>query len=251
MSGGWLVDTHDARGEVPARSVDAMTEHATQSADDLRLDTGRAGRTGEPEVVYAAGKTPEQCRDAIAGLLARTDGAVIATRVDADQVAAMREAGIEVEHDGVGRVAVARTDATSTPPGRIAVVTAGTSDLPVARECTATLAAFQAVAALYVDAGVAGIHRVVDLREQLAEAEVVVVVAGMEGALPSVVAGLVSAPVIAVPTSVGHGAAFEGVAALLGMLTSCAPGISVVNIDGGFSAAMVALRILRTGRGRS
>lgn len=225
---------HDPTGDAPRH-------------DDLELDTHRADRTGEPEVVFAEGKTPDQCVRAVLGLLAGSTGPVIATRAGADHARALREAVPDALVDDVGRVVVARS-AAETVDATVAVVSAGTSDLPVARECATVLEAFAIKADVVTDVGVAGVHRILSARERLADADVVVVVAGMEGALPSVVGGLVSAPIIAVPTSVGYGAAFGGVAALLGMLTSCAPGIAVVNIDNGFGAAMVARRILRTGR---
>jgi NCAIR mutase (PurE)-related protein len=180
----------------------------------------------------------------VTSLLATTETPVLATRVSAEHVAALRSAIADLQVDEVGRVVVARAE-PGPPTATVAVVSAGTSDLPVARECATVLEAFAIKADIITDVGVAGVHRVLSARDRLAEADVVVVVAGMEGALPSVVGGLVDRPVIAVPTSVGYGAAFEGVAALLGMLTSCAPGIAVVNIDNGFGAAMVARRILR------
>jgi hypothetical protein len=212
--------------------------------DDLHMDPTRPARTGEPEVVFAQGKTADQCVRAMTSLLATTETPVLATRVSTEHVAALRSAIADLQVDEVGRVVVARAE-PGPPTATVAVVSAGTSDLPVARECATVLEAFAIKADIITDVGVAGVHRVLSARDRLAQADVVVVVAGMEGALPSVVGGLVDRPIIAVPTSVGYGAAFEGVAALLGMLTSCAPGIAVVNIDNGFGAAMVARRILR------
>jgi NCAIR mutase (PurE)-related protein len=209
-----------------------------------RLDHGRPLRTGEPEVVYAEHKDPEQVALLLRAL--RDGGAVpaLATRCSPAHAAAVPEA----DYDPIGRLLVAATAAPDPEAGRVAVVAAGTSDLPVAQEAVGTLRAFGVEVELVVDVGVAGLHRVLAASEVLAAADVCVVVAGMEGALPSVVGGLVATPVVAVPTSVGYGAAFDGLAALLGMLTSCAPGISVVNIDNGFGAALVARRILRVGR---
>jgi pyridinium-3,5-biscarboxylic acid mononucleotide synthase len=209
-----------------------------------RLDLHRQSRTGEPEVVYGEGKTPDQVAALLAALLDDTDGPVLATRCSPAHAAAFPRAA----YDPRSRLLVARTAAPQPELGTVTVACAGTSDLPVAAEAVGTLAAFGVEAALVADIGVAGIHRVLDASEELATADVCIVVAGMEAALPSVVAGLVAAPVIAVPTSVGYGAAFDGLAALLGMMTACAPGIAVVNIDNGFGAAVVARRVLRAGR---
>lgn len=213
----------------------------------VQLDRSRAERTGEPEVVFGEGKTPEQCAAAVAGLLAADVAPVLVTRADEAAAQAVREVAPEARYHPDSGVLVAR----AAPPaaGTVSVVTGGTSDQPVARECAHVLDAFGVSAETVADVGVAGVHRLLAVREQLAAADVVVAVAGMEGALPTAVAGLVSAPVVAVPTSVGYGAAFDGLAALLSMLTSCAPGVVVVNIDGGFSAALAARRILRVGTG--
>lgn len=211
----------------------------------LRLDTDRAARTGEPEVVFGQGKTPAQCADAVAGLLATDAAPVLVTRADADVAAAVAAVAPAARHDPDARLVVAR--AAPVERGRVAIATGGTSDVPVAHECAGVLDAFGVRAEVVADVGVAGVHRLLDAREQLAAADVVVAVAGMEGALPTAVAGLVAAPVIAVPTSVGYGATFDGLAALLAMLSSCAPGVVVVNIDGGFNAALAARRILRAG----
>jgi len=217
---------------------------------DLRLDHARADRTGEPEVVFAEGKTPDQAARAVAGLLEGSGtGPVLATRASADHAAAIG-AVADITYDEVGRVVVARRAIESTP-GLVAVVAAGTSDVPVTTECLTTLEAFGIATDQMVDVGIAGLHRLLEVRDRLRAADVVVVAAGMEGALPTAVASLVTAPVVAVPTSIGYGAAFDGLAALLGMLTSCAPGISVVNIDNGFGAALVARRALRVHLGRS
>ncbi len=219
-----------------------MEPHGT---DDLDLDLHRARRTGEPEVVLAGPKTPEQAARAVRGLLDGTTGPVLATRCTPEHVDAILEAVPEaVVHHDAG-VVVARAALSDPTLGLVVIATGGTSDLRVARECQVTLEAFGCKSDLITDVGVAGVHRVLGRRAQLDEADVVVAVAGMEGALPTVIGALVEAPVIAVPTSVGYGAAFGGLAALLGMLTSCAPGISVVNIDNGFGAALVARRILR------
>jgi pyridinium-3,5-biscarboxylic acid mononucleotide synthase len=206
-----------------------------------RLDHERRARTGVPEVVLATGKTAEQNIALIRALFERA-GFALATRVPPEQravlAAALPEAVFE-PHSGALRCG--RLPATGK---RVAVVAAGTSDLPVAEEAAFTLEAFGHEAVRAMDVGVAGIHRLFDALDEIASAGAVIVVAGMEGALPSIVAGLVRAPVIAVPTSIGYGAAFEGIAALLGMLTACAPGIGVVNIDNGFGAAALAHKIV-------
>lgn len=217
-------------------------EQGTSQAPSLRLDVARAARTGEPEVVFGEGKAPAQCAAAVAGLLETDAAPVMVTRADAAVAAAVTEIAPLARHDPDARLVVAR--AAPPAPGTVAIATGGTSDLPVARECAAVLDAFGIATDVVADVGVAGIHRLLESRDRLTAADVVVAVAGMEGALPSAVAGLVSAPVVAVPTSVGYGAAFEGLAALLAMLTSCAPGVVVVNIDGGFNAAVAARRML-------
>lgn len=211
-----------------------------------RLDLPRQARTGEPEVVFGESKSPEQVAALLRELVAAGTVPAFATRCSPEHAAACPEA----DYDPTARLLVAAAAPVDPHLGRVVVACAGTGDLPVARETVGTLEAFGVVTALVTDIGVAGLHRVLGAHPQLAEADVCVVVAGMEGALPSVVAGLVPSPVIAVPTSVGYGAAFEGLAALLGMLSACAPGITVVNIDGGFNAGIAARRILRTGRGR-
>jgi NCAIR mutase (PurE)-related protein len=206
------------------------------------LDLGRASRRGYPEAVYAEGKSVEQLR-AIAAALRAAGGPVLFTRCSAEQIAVLGEVLPEAAVDEVARL-VAWPAAPQRPVGgRVLVLCAGTSDLPVAREALLTAQHLGRDAELVVDVGVAGLHRVLGRLNQLREAAVIVVVAGMDGALPSVVAGLVSAPVVAVPTSVGYGAAFEGLAALLAMLNACAPGVAVVNIDNGYGAGHLAAQI--------
>jgi NCAIR mutase (PurE)-related protein len=209
-----------------------------------RLDLDRARRTGTPEVVYAAGKTPEQT---VACLEALRDGGSAlawATRVDDATAAAIQARWPDAVIDPEARCAF--VGELPPPVGSVLVLTAGTSDGAVAAEVAATLAASGVGCRRVDDVGVAGVHRVLAVAPDLAEADVVVVVAGMDGALPSVVAGLTDRLVVAVPTSVGYGAAFEGLAALLTMLTACAPGVLVVNIDNGFGAGVAAARIVRT-----
>ena len=198
-----------------------------------RVDHQRALRQGLPEAVYGPGKTPEQCADIVAELLAEPgSGPILLTRATDEQAeaATTKNAGGQ------------RTD---TKPGRILVLTAGTADLPVAEECHVTLTAFGYRPNLVADCGVAGVHRLLASADELADADAVVVVAGMEGALASLVGGITGAPVIAVPTSVGYGAALEGVTALLAMLASCAAGLTVVGIDNGFGAACAVARLLQ------
>jgi pyridinium-3,5-biscarboxylic acid mononucleotide synthase len=209
-----------------------------------RLDTDRLERTGDAEVVYGAGKTPAQIVELLGTLHATHHGhAVLATRLTDEAQAAVTLELPEAVVDPIGRTAV-----LGDPPvlrGTVAVVSAGTSDAPVAAEAATTARVFGAGVDLITDVGVAGLHRVMGVRERLDAADCLIVVAGMEGALPSVVGGLVGVPLVAVPTSVGYGASFGGVAALLAMLNSCAPGVTVVNIDNGFGAGVFAARVAR------
>lgn len=205
-----------------------------------RVDTGRLARVGLAEAVYGPGKTVEQCCAIVAQLLAQTTDPVLLTRASAEQVAAVTAAHPHAQV--IGSTVTWRR--WTQRPGRVVVATAGTADLPVATEAAAVLGAYGVDAELIVDVGVAGLHRVLAVRSQLEAADVVIVVAGMEGALASVVGGMVAAPVVAVPTSTGYGAGFEGATALLAMLASCAQGVTVVGIDNGFGAACAALRLL-------
>jgi hypothetical protein len=206
-----------------------------------KVDHHRALRQGLPEAVYAPGKSPAQCAAIVAELLGEEgSGPILLTRADADQAAAAVE-----RNPGVVRTGSTLAWRSRLPrPGRVVVLTAGTSDLRVAEECIATLTAHGLRPVLNADVGVAGVHRLLATADELAGADVVVVVAGMEGALASLVGGITPAPVVAVPTSTGYGAAFEGVTALLAMLSSCASGLTVVGIDNGFGAACAVLRIL-------
>ena len=208
------------------------------------IDHLRPITQGHQEVILSQGKTVEQVV-AIADRLATATGSFLATRTDEAQRAALHERFPLVELNELGRTAYLPQEPEAAPTGRgtILVVTAGTADLPVAEEAAVSARALGNRVARLTDVGVAGIHRVLSQTTQLRDAAVIIVVAGMEGALPSVVGGLVKRPVIAVPTSVGYGAAFGGLAALLGMLTSCAAGVTVVNIDNGFGAAAAASRI--------
>ena len=204
-----------------------------------KLDHHRALRTGMPEVIFAAGKATQQVAQIFARM-AKAGGNVLATRVTPDMVEAVRAVEPRAEfHETARAITLAQAP---TPPGKgtIAVVCAGTSDLPVAEEAAVTARLMGNTVELIADVGVAGIHRLLAQQHTLKSARVLIVCAGMEGALPTVVGGLVNAPVIAVPTSVGYGASLGGVAALLGMLNTCAPNVSVVNIDNGFGAACIA-----------
>ncbi len=209
------------------------------------VDHHRAIRQGVSEVILGQGKTPEQ----IVGIsteLAKHGHNVLVTRIAPDAAAALLTAFPSAKHDVLGRtIAIEVTPIPALDVAPALLVSAGTSDLPVVMECSETLRVLGVPHERLFDVGVAGIHRILNRRDLLERSSLAIVVAGMEGALASVVGGLVDIPVIAVPTSVGYGAAFAGVAALLGMLTSCASGITVVNIDNGFGAAFAAARILR------
>ena len=221
--------------------------------DDLgyaRLDVDRARRTGDPEVVYGAGKTPQQ----VIGILGRLhdrhpDRAVLATRLSPDAQDAVRHGLPDAVVDEVAGAAV--LGPMPEPRGLVTVVAAGTSDAPVTAEAMLTARVHGARVHAIGDVGVAGLHRLLDVRDELAQADCLIVIAGMEGALPSVVGGLTGVPVVAVPTSVGYGASFGGLAALLAMLSSCAPGVTVVNIDNGYGAAVHAARVARNAMPRA
>jgi NCAIR mutase (PurE)-related protein len=208
-----------------------------------RVDHHRALRQGLPEAVYGPGKSPAHCAAIVAELLAEPGGPVLLTRASDEQAAVAEAANPGARRRG--RTLVWRAEPEGARAGRVLVLTAGTADLPVAEECMATLSAFGMRPMLVADVGVAGVHRLLVTADELAEADVVVVVAGMEGALASLVGGMTPAAVVAVPTSVGYGAGLEGVTALLAMLASCAAGITVVGIDNGYGAACAVLRMLR------
>jgi len=214
----------------------------TEDLGFARVDVDRATRTGDAEVVYGAGKTPEQVVSILRTLAEHhPDRAVMATRLSDEALHAAEGAGAEID-----RVARAATiGPMPTARGTVAIVSAGTSDAPVAAEAALTARVHGAGVDVVTDVGVAGLHRLLGVRDRLERADCLVVVAGMEGALPSVVGGLVGVPLVAVPTSVGYGASFGGVAALLAMLNSCAPGVTVVNIDNGYGAGVFAARVAR------
>jgi NCAIR mutase (PurE)-related protein len=211
-----------------------------------QVDHHRALRQGLAETVYGPGKTPEQCAAIVAELLAAPGRApVLLTRADPEQAEAAQRANPDGRLTGHGAHATVAWRPAPPRRERVVVVTAGTADLPVADECDATLRAHGFTPVRVSDVGVAGLHRVLDAADELAAADAVVVVAGMEGALASVAGGLTAAPVVAVPTSVGYGSSLAGVTALLAMLSSCASGITVVGIDNGFGAACALVRVLR------
>ena len=209
-----------------------------------RIDHHRGLRNGLPEVIYAAGKEPEQTAE-IFRRMAGSGADVLATRADALTVAAVLRITPDAVHNAIARTLALRQTVRPATRGHVAVLCAGTSDLPAAEEAAVTAELFNARVTRIYDVGVAGLHRLMAVREQFAGADAVIVCAGMEGALPSVVGGLVPVPVIAVPTSVGYGASFAGATALLGMLNSCSPNVTVVNIDNGFGAGYTATLIAR------
>ncbi len=209
-----------------------------------RVDTDRQRRCGFPEVIFGQGKTPEEVV-AIARVIVENDGVLLVSRATPEQFAAVSAAFPDAKLHTRARCITVERRPLRVKAGTVGVISAGTSDLPVAEEAAVTLELFGNRVDRITDVGVAGIHRLIAARERLEACTVLVVVAGMEGALPSAVAGLVSRPVIAVPTSVGYGASFGGVAALLGMLNSCGSGVTVVNIDNGFGAAYAAAQINR------
>lgn len=233
------------RGETsPAAALAQLARLPYEDAGFAKIDHHRRLRVGLPEVIYAAGKSPGQVAEIFARM-AEAGGSVIATRAGMDAFEAVRERVPDAKYHPLARI-VGLHAASAPATGYIAVVCAGTSDLPVAEEAAVTAEYLGLEVDRIVDVGVAGLHRILAQTEILVRARAVIVCAGMEGALPSVVGGLVAAPVIAVPTSIGYGAAFGGIAALLGMLNSCSPNVCVVNIDNGFGAAYVAaMTVLR------
>lgn len=243
-----------ASGKIsPDIALEKLKNLTYESIDDFaKIDHHRRLRTGFPEVIWGLGKTPEQISQIIEAMQKRNaetldNTPIMATRIEVDVFANLQAKIPELQYYPTARIcAIIPTTPQAKHPGIIGIISAGTSDLPVAEEAaiTAELCGFN-VQRLW-DVGVAGIHRLLSNRQVIAQANVLIVVAGMEGALPSVVAGLADCPVIAVPTSIGYGASFGGLAPLLTMLNSCAAGVGVVNIDNGFGAAILAGQILRT-----
>jgi NCAIR mutase (PurE)-related protein len=232
-------------GEVPVEAAcERLSDLPFEDLGFAKVDHHRPLRTGMPEVIYAAGKTPDQVA-AIFASLSASGVNVLATRATPTQYEAVLRVEPEAAFHESARCITLRRHPAPARTGVIAVICAGTSDLPVAEEAAITAELMGNTVDRIVDVGVAGLHRLLAHRARLRNATVLIVCAGMEGALPSVVGGMVAAPVIAVPTSIGYGASFGGLAALLGMLNSCSPNVTVVNIDNGFGAAVVATLINR------
>lgn len=232
-------------GELTAAdAIRAIEEIGGADIGCARIDHSRERRCGFPEVIYGAGKTIDQLVSISKHFQERGKNLFI-TRISGEAAVAVLGALPDARYDNLARTVTCIFEQPVARNGDVAVVCAGTSDLDVAQECMNSLEFFGFEPRLVVDVGVAGIHRLMARSQDIVKADLVIVIAGMEGALPSVVGGMVAAPVIAVPTSVGYGASFNGLAPLLGMLNSCASGLTVVNIDNGFGAACAALRILR------
>jgi len=223
------------------RATDVLRDLPFIELGHTKLDLHRSLRTGLPEVIYAAGKTSEQVCDIFLRMQAR--GNVLATRVSPEMAQRVQAVCPDARYHELGRTLTWVKNEIAFRDGRIAIVTAGTSDLAVAEEARVTCRMMGSHGEIISDVGVAGVHRLFDKLDQIRRARVIIVVAGMEGALASVIGGLVHQPIIAVPTSIGYGANFGGLSALLGMLTSCAGGVTVVNIDNGFGAACAACKI--------
>jgi NCAIR mutase (PurE)-related protein len=238
-----LSEVRDGKLDVNS-ALDQLKDFTSKDLGYATIDNHRELRTGYPEVIFGQGKTPDQVAGIIRYMLTR-DNNILATRVTEEMYLKVKEFCAEAEYNATARTIAIRKKQIPSPSTYIAVITAGTSDLPVAEEAAVTAEIFGNRVERIVDVGVAGIHRLYNKLDLIRQARVNIVVAGMEGALPSVVGGIVDKPVIAVPTSVGYGANFGGLSALLGMLTSCASGTSVVNIDNGFGAGFLASMINR------
>jgi hypothetical protein len=228
----------------PDEAVERLRHLPFEDLGFAKIDHHRALRAGMPEVIFGERKTPAQMAQIFARLAKHGDN-ILATRADERQFSAVKKKVRTAEYRELARAILLQRDRTQYGKGIIAVVSAGTSDIPVAEEAVVTAEVMGNKVEHFYDVGVAGIHRLLTHREALTKARVIIVCAGMEGALPSVVGGLVGVPVIAVPTSVGYGASFKGLTALLAMLNSCASNVSVVNIDNGFGAGYVASLINR------
>ncbi|MBO4852881.1 MAG: nickel pincer cofactor biosynthesis protein LarB [Schwartzia sp.] len=225
-------------------SVEAISRMPYEDMGFAQLDHHREMRQGFPEVIYAEGKTNEQTRGIFSRLLAESKKSVMATRVSKDMAAFVRETVPEAVYDEASRILYVRRNVEAADESRrVLVLTAGTSDIPVAREAALTAELLGNAVDTCFDVGVAGIHRLFAHEKEIMRANVIIVVAGMEGALASVVGGMTARPVIAVPTSVGYGASFRGLSALLAMLNSCAAGVAVMNIDNGYGAGVLASKI--------
>lgn len=237
-------------GSLPVEEAATRLRHLPyENLGFARMDLHRALRQGFPEVIFCEGKTPDQV-GAIAARLAACHGTLLATRASAQAFAAVKAVAPRAVYHPLSRTIVLPPARRKAPVGRVLVVSAGTSDIPVAEEAAVTAEILGSRVETRYDCGVAGLHRILDARPAFDLARAIVVVAGMDGVLPSVVGGLVDKPVIAVPTSIGYGASFQGLAPLLTMLNSCAAGIAVVNIDNGFGAGVLAHRINTVGARR-
>ena len=230
--------------ELAGKVESAETPDKESQTRDAILDISREARVGFPEAIYGAAKSPEQICEIFCRLF-ETTGKALATRCSAATLELLQKKCPTASVNFSCGMAWAISEITLRPWGKVAILAAGTSDIPVAEEAALTLEFMGFATERIYDVGVAGIHRLLNRLDLFKNADVVIVTAGMEGALPSVVGGLVGCPIIAVPTSVGYGASLNGIAALLGMLNSCAAGITVVNIDNGFGAAAAAVRILK------
>jgi NCAIR mutase (PurE)-related protein len=243
-----LLESVQAGEMTPGAAMRELSRLPYEDAGFARIDHHRGLRLGLPEVIYAAGKTPEQVAEIFARMAA-AGGSVLATRATGETYEAVSERVPQAVYHEAARIIGLNRTSPREEAGPIAVICAGTSDLPVAEEAAVTAEYLGLHVKRIADVGVAGLHRILAERETLSSVRAAIVCAGMEGALPSVVGGLVAAPVIAVPTSVGYGAAFGGLAALLGMLNSCSPNVCVVNIDNGFGAAYVAAMTVKQATG--
>ena len=235
-----LVDLKDGKISIN-EGIEQLRDLPFLDLGHTKFDLHRPLRNGFPEVVYAEGKTPEQVGEIFCALAKETN--ILATRVSAETAAHVQAMCPDAQYNKLGRTLSLVREPVRVREGEIVIVTAGTSDLSVAEEARATCEMLGSRASVVSDVGVAGLHRLLEHLPKIRKARVVIVVAGMEGALASVIGGLVPQPIVAVPTSVGYGAAFSGISALLGMLTSCASGVTVVNIDNGFGAACAACKI--------
>jgi len=238
----------EARKTTPEAVAERLASLPFEDLGFAKLDHHRSLRSGMPEVIFASGKTPDQVATIFAKLAA-SGVSVLATRATAEHFTAVLAVTPTATHHELARCITLQQTAPPTQ-GRVAVICAGTSDLPIAEEAAITAELFGAQVTRITDVGVAGLHRLLAQLDTLRAADAIICCAGMEGALPSVVGGLVEVPVIAVPTSIGYGASFEGVAALLGMLNACSPNITVVNIDNGFGAGYIATLIARGPKSR-
>jgi len=230
----------------PEDALRTISAHGEDNLGFARVDTGRPHRQGMPEVIFCPGKTPDQVT-AIVGSIRKAGQDVLATRASKELFDAVAKTHPDAQYHELARAITVKVTAPVQPAGLVAVVSAGTADLPVAEEAALTAAWMGAKVERVFDVGVAGLHRLMKHLDLLRSARAVIVAAGMEGALPSVVGGLIDRPIVAVPTSIGYGMNLGGIAALLAMLNSCAPGVMVVNVDNGFGAGVCAALINRLG----